>query len=302
VPTANSAASNQPINNHARRAPIQLQRLALVALGVVFSMTSLFAADTVFAPAAAASASPCSSWNSTTRPPDYIRVLRRSTGRVQRVPFRKYVVTVMGKEWPSYLPREVIYAGAVAVKQFGWYQAMGRTRVSRRGQCFDVTDGTGDQLYKPGRARVRPIHYAAVDATWNVRLLKGDWLFMTGYRTGYKGHCGYDRTGWKLYARSATRCARRGMDYTHILNLYYGPVSVTRWGNSAAGGGATTAAETESAVTFETTVAPITSTQADLGDGGLLDTVAPPVVAPQPASVAAPTGSDDISQNAFTAG
>ena len=137
------------------------------------------------------------------------------------MPFKKYVITVMGKEWPSYLPQAVIDAGAVVVKQYAWFHVLGNGRVSSQGQCYDVTDGVGDQLYKPNRARVRQDHYTAVDATWGVRLVKNGTLFMTGYRTGNKGACGHDATGWKLYARSATRCAvsRRQLsaDPAHLL-------------------------------------------------------------------------------------
>ena len=46
---------------------------------------------------------------------------------------------------------------------------------------------------------------------------------MTGYRRGNKGACGSDATGWKLFARSATRCANQGEDYREILRIYYGP-------------------------------------------------------------------------------
>jgi len=183
----------------------------------------------ITAPSVAANARPGScpgSATSATTPPDYIRVLRNHSGTVDRVPFRNYVLTVMGKEWPGYLPHAVIEAGAVAVKQFAWYHALGSGRMSRRGQCYDVTDGTGDQLYKPNRARVRQDHYTAVNATWNVRLLKHGSLFMTGYRTGSKGACGRDRTGWKLYARSAVRCAQSGKSFIDILRIYYGPVAV----------------------------------------------------------------------------
>ena len=48
-------------------------------------------------------------------------------------------------------------------------------------------------------------------------------LFMTGYRRGYKGRCGRDANGWKLFARTATRCAYSGKDFMDILRIYYGP-------------------------------------------------------------------------------
>lgn len=176
----------------------------------------------------AANASPqnCGGWTSTTNPPTSIRVYRRQSGRVEVVPFRKYVVTVLGKEWPGYLPQAVVEAGAVAVKQYGWFHAMagGRQRVTRDGRCYDVMDGTGDQLYKPNKARIRTDHYRAVDLTWNVSLRKGGNFFMTGYRRGNKHNCGTDATGWKLFARSATRCAeQRGYGWRQILREYYGP-------------------------------------------------------------------------------
>ena len=99
-----------------------------------------------------------------------------------------------------------------------------------------MTDGVGDQLYKPNKARIRQDHYTAIAATWGVRLTKSGNLFMTGYRTGNKGNCGHDSTGWKLFARSATRCAYNGDSYLQILRIYYGPVAVINGGGS--GGGA----------------------------------------------------------------
>jgi hypothetical protein len=232
VPTANSADSGQPFNQwsdnplRAAGSPRGNRRIALAGLGLLLGASLALPMGTVLAPAADAAANPrskCSTWTRTDRPPDYIRVLRRKSGRIERVPFRKYVVTVMGKEWPSYLPQQVVEAGAVAVKQYGWYHAMGRARITRDGRCFDVRDGTGDQLYKPGKARVRPDHYAALDKTWNVRLIKNGKLFMTGYRRGGKAGCGRDKTGWKLYAMSAKRCAWAGYDFKQILRKYYSP-------------------------------------------------------------------------------
>lgn len=215
-----------------------MRRLTLMALGVIASLAILIPVQTVSAPPVAASARPstCPGWNSTTRPPDYIRVLRRHSGKVDRVPFKKYVITVMGKEWPGYLPQALIQAGAVAVKQYAWFHALGHGRLSRHGQCYDVTDGVADQLYKPNKARIRQDHYIAVAATWGVRLTKNGSLFMTGYRTGNKGRCGHDSTGWKLFARSAARCANRGDGYLQILRIYYGPVAIVNGGGS--GGGA----------------------------------------------------------------
>lgn len=231
VPRAKSAAISRvkqgteqlaAPNHRLIRGDLLVRRVRHSAVAIVVGVTVFASGATVTAPTVAA-AGGCNSWSSTTRPPDYIRVLRNGSGRVERVPFRQYVVTVMGKEWPSYLPQQVIEAGAIAVKQYAWFHALGGGRMSSRGQCFDVTDGVGDQLYKPGRSRVTPDHYAAINATWGIRLLKNGQLFMTGYRTGFGANCGRDATGWKLYARSATKCAKRGMRYQQILRTYYGP-------------------------------------------------------------------------------
>jgi len=171
---------------------------------------------------AAPASSTCSGWGSLTRPPDSIRVLRRKSGRIETVQFRKYVVTVMGKEWPSYLPQSLVEAGAVAVKQYAWYHAVYSSRASD-GRCYDVRDGTSDQLYKPGRARISSDHYHAVDATWNVTIRKDGRFMMTGYRRGEKVRCGRDATGYKLFAMSGIDCARKGLGWRQILRTYYGP-------------------------------------------------------------------------------
>jgi len=219
VPTANSAVPAQPM----QRTTSRYRRLVLHALGVVVGLALLVPAAAAAPQSVNAASSPaCSGWNSTSRPPDRIRVLRVRTGRIESVPIRKYVVTVMGKEWPSYLPQAVVEAGAVAVKQYAWYHSMSPRRTPN-GRCFDVRDSTGDQLYKPEKARIRSDHHSALERTWGVHLIKNGKLFMTGYRRGNKANCGRDATGWKLFARSATRCANSGKGYLEILRIYYGP-------------------------------------------------------------------------------
>jgi hypothetical protein len=253
VPTANSAVQAQPIinNNHARRG-----RFALHAFGVLLGLALLIPAATIASPSVEASASPaCNGWNSTSQPPDRIRVFRVRTGRIDSVAFRQYVTTVLGKEWPAYLPVPVVQAGAVAVKQYAWFHAL-TPRRTKDGRCYDVKDSTGDQLYKPGKARIRSDHHRAVDVTWGVRLEKNGRLFMTGYRRGNKGACGSDATGWKLFARSATRCADNGKGYLEILRIYYGPGLNIK---SAGGSAGTVVNSASSASAVAPTTAPTTS-------------------------------------------
>jgi len=294
VPTAKSAAPTQPtprahISRHQPRR-LRWRRLAIAGLGLVAGLTISLPAQTILAPDVSANAGPtCPGYSSTTTPPDYIRVLRHRTGRVDKVPFKRYVLVVLGREWPGYLPQQAINAGAVAVKQYAWYHAFMGGRMTRSGQCFDVTDGTGDQLYTPNRTRIRPDHYTALNATWGVRLAKSGSLFMTGYRTGVPRACGSDATGWKLYARSATRCAYRGDGFVQILHIYYGPVSVLN-ASGASMATSDTAAETipfttpTTEDTTATTAAPVT---ADAGaTGGVGDTT----VTPAPVPATAPIG------------
>src|SRR3990172_12257809 len=223
VPTANSAVGVQPIVRTSAIARRLRHTIIAASLGAaVLLPVGLFAAPGVAA-SVPSGGNDCSRWTSTTKPPDYIRVYRNKSGKIQRVPFRRYVITVLGKEWPGYLPVPVIEAGAVAAKQSAWYHALRGPRRLKDGRCFDVRDGVQDQLYRPHKARVRQDHYRAVEATWNISLIKNGKLFMTGYRRGDKGRCGRDANGWKLYARTATRCAYSGKDFLQILRIYYGP-------------------------------------------------------------------------------
>jgi hypothetical protein len=175
----------------------------------------------------------CERWHSLTRPPDTIRVLRTRSNNVQTVSFRRYVAIVMSKEWPSYLPQAVVEAGAVAVKQYAWYHALYTTR-SSKGGCFDVKDGTGDQIYRPRNNRPTSDHHRALDATWGVSLRKHGNFFMTAYRRGAKVRCGRDSNGNRLYALSAKHCAERHhYGWRQILREYYGNVQFVEGGGGS---------------------------------------------------------------------
>ena len=161
--TAVSAAARQSIGN--RRT--HTGRRILTVLGIIVGLSFALPAAALAPKSVDARAGlSCGGWTSTTQPPKTIRVLRHRSGRVVTVNFQRYVVTVMGKEWPSYLPYQVLEAGAVAVKQYGWYHALnGHQKVSRRGDCYDVIDTTRDQLYKPHKARIRADQRSAVNLT-----------------------------------------------------------------------------------------------------------------------------------------
>src|SRR3990172_12971143 len=119
VPTANSAVGVQPIVRTSAIARRRRHPISAASLGAaVLLPVGLFAAPGVAA-SVPSGGNDCSRWTSTTKPPDYIRVYRNKSGKIQRVPFRRYVITVLGKEWPGYLPVPVIEAGGGGGKQDG---------------------------------------------------------------------------------------------------------------------------------------------------------------------------------------
>jgi hypothetical protein len=196
-------------------------------------------------PNVAFAGSSCTGWKSTTVPPDYIRVGRRD-GSVDVVPFRKYVGVVSAREWPYWLPGAARRVGAIAVKQYGWYFTMaGNHRLSfvnSRGKCYDVTDGTRDQLYKPEKTTVRRATWRAVDATWSISLRKNANFFLTGYRYGQDVRCGADADGKLLYERSVADCARRGKTTYAILQKYINALTVLDGGTATTALAASTSA------------------------------------------------------------
>lgn len=200
-------------------------RPARLALGLVVAIALLVPAAAGPTAETVIAANSCTGWSSTSQPPRTIRVLR-GTGQVDVVDFKRYVVVVTAKEWPSYLPMAAIEAGAAAVKQYGWIKALaGNHRpyyVTKSGKCYDVVDGTRDQLYKPQLANVSPRVRDAVDRIWNITLRKSGRFFLTGYRTGTSRRCGSDADGHRLFAKSVVDCARRGLSREEIQFRYYG--------------------------------------------------------------------------------
>jgi hypothetical protein len=212
-----------------RRQPVVVLRIGLAALAaaIVLSVPQLGA------PAPVRAGSSCTGWTSRTLPPRSIRVLRSSSGQVEKVRFRHYVAEVMASgEWPGRLHAATLEAGALAVKQYAWYYAMrGHHRAGNvsHGRCYDVRDDTQDQLYHPVSARPSLSQQRAVDATWPLTLRKFGRFFLTGYRAGDTKHCAADANGWKLYERSVEACARKGWSRQRILRTYLGPGLRSVW-------------------------------------------------------------------------
>jgi len=237
VPVAMSGSAQPP----STKKPANLHRSRLSRLIWLLAAVALLLPATAMSPLPVEAGS-CTGWTSRTVPPNTIRVLRRDGG-VDKVDFRRYVGVVMASgEWPATMPRSLLRAGAVAVKQFAWYHSLkGNHRssyVTASGKCYDVTDTTTDQLYRPESNRVRASQWRAIDATWGLSVRKSGRFILTQYRSGTNVGCARDADGRKIFQQSARDCAQKGWSTRRILAAYYGGSSVSFVGG---GGGAAVA-------------------------------------------------------------
>ncbi len=176
-------------------------------------------------------ATACTNWKSTYTPPTTIRVLRSygaASGSVQVVPFRDYVENVLAWEWPETYPTQALRAGAVAVKQYGWYYARTwRGGKTSSGACYDVKDTSVDQIYRPETRSAGSNQLKAVEMTWNlsIRRTRGGTpgtFILTGYLPGSVATCGAEKNGYRLYQKGVKACANDGLTYEQIARIYYG--------------------------------------------------------------------------------
>lgn len=182
-------------------------------------------------------------WDDEYHPPPTIKV-KRTNGPyagnpgVEVVPFWDYVAMVLRIEYGAGgngFPLTTMRAGALAVKQYGWYYAMHWRGGNVNGDCYDVVDTTADQIYKPVDATGNPINppsavnYAAMSATWHVTIRryltkkKKVMMILTGYRSGKKVPCGQDADGFRLYQKSLRDCAVKGLTLEETWRKYYEP-------------------------------------------------------------------------------
>jgi hypothetical protein len=199
---------------------------AMLAGRVAPAMLAIFASlvATPFAmpaPVAAATAPDhCTKWSSTTVPPSTINVYRVSEGRVETVDFKAYVLRVTSREW-NVKQGALRNAGAVAVKQYAWYHVLHYRGGMYNGKCFDVKDTTADQLYASKPLSQIPTRVKrSVNNTWSWSVHRGSKFPMTGYRRGADVGCA-DNAGYRLYVRSARKCANKGWSAQRLLSVYY---------------------------------------------------------------------------------
>jgi len=194
-------------------------RIAPAMLAILASFIAIPMAAPA-SPAFAATSQRCTEWSSRTQPPQTIRVYRVSEGQVDTVDFKHYVFRVVSREW-NVENREFRKAGAQAVKQYAWYHVLHWRGGTYNGQCFDVKDTTADQLYANKPLENIPDRVKkTVNAIWSWRLWRYDKFILTGYRLGKDVPCAHD-AGYKLFVRSARKCAARGWSAERILKVYY---------------------------------------------------------------------------------
>jgi hypothetical protein len=200
----------------------------LFAAGLLAVLVSAAALAPAASPAPATAAGPCSSHTSHTTPPTTIRVFRTATGAVDTVDFRTYVKNVLSREWISSWTTESIRSGAMAVKNYGWYQVLNwRGYVNGAGACFHVFDSTRDQHYDPSRPTYGAMA-AAVDATWGTLALKNGRIFATYYNAGAPNEpCGANANGWQMFQWGTQACGLAGRSAAQILATYYTGITVS---------------------------------------------------------------------------
>ncbi len=182
----------------------------------------------IAAPTPTGAAGECGSYASETVPPPTIRVYRTGSGAVDTVDFLAYVKNVLSREWISSWTVESLRSGALAVKNYAWYQVIHwRGYVNAEGACFDVFDSTRDQHYDPSRPTY-PAMAAAVDATWSTLAHKQGRIFATYYNAGqpYEA-CGAGANGWQMFQWGTQACGLDGRSAAQIMEIYYPGVAIS---------------------------------------------------------------------------
>jgi peptidoglycan hydrolase-like amidase len=205
-----------------RIAPAMLAGRVAPAIVVIFASLialPIFMSEPAVALAAAAPKH-CTVWSSWDQPPDTIKVYRVSEGKVDKVDFKDYVMRVVSREW-NVKQGALRKAGAVAVKQYAWYYVLHYRGGMYNGSCFDVKDTTADQLYAEKSVTGLPSTVkSAVNDTWSWSLRRDGKFPLTGYRRGADVACGANG-GYRLYVKSARKCANAGWSAEQILAKYY---------------------------------------------------------------------------------
>lgn len=204
-----------------RIAPAMLAgRIAPAVLVILASVFAMFLVMPTAPVQARAEPRQCTQWSSTTKPPETIKVYRVSEGMVETVNFKDYVIRVVSREW-NVKQTALRDAGAVAAKQYAWYHVLHYRGGTFKGNCYDVRDTTADQLYaSKSISGIPSVVKKSVNDTWSWSIHRKGSLPMTGYRRGADVGCAAN-SGYRLYVKSARKCATNGWSAQRILEQYY---------------------------------------------------------------------------------
>jgi len=268
------------------------------AASLIVAILAVAVTAPMAAPTHATAAGECGTYASETVPPPTILVYRTATGAVDTVDFRTYVKNVLSREWISSWTTESLRSGALAVKNYAWYQVIHwRGYTTPAGQCFDVFDSTRDQHYDPSRPTYTSTA-AAVDATWSTLAHKNGRVFATYYNAGqaYEA-CGANANGWQMFQWGTQACGLDGRSAAQIMGIYYPGVTVTAAPAPSTPAPTPTPTPTPSPSSTPAPTATPSPAPAPSGSAAPAPTIAPaptptpPPATPAPTPVPAPTAS-----------
>lgn len=178
-------------------------------------------------------ASSCSGYSSGKIPPSTITVDNVGTGTVQTYTFQYYVENVLPDEWISSWPDEALEAGAIAVKEYGWYWVNNWRGGELGSTCYDVQGGTygntgteadcddNYQCFIPGSATA--VTDEAFESTWPSLATRSGSIFETSYIAGTDS-CA-SQGGNEMYQNGTDTCANDGYNWYSIVSTFYSGVS-----------------------------------------------------------------------------
>jgi Stage II sporulation protein len=91
----------------------------------------------------------CTGWKAGQTPPDTISVYITEEKAATRYDFTFYVTHVLPDEWYPSWNDDSLGAGAIAVKDYGWYRAKSNHAYSGGDGCADLVDTGADQVFDP---------------------------------------------------------------------------------------------------------------------------------------------------------
>lgn len=171
----------------------------------------------------------CSGYYSDVAPPSTIRILRTSDSTMVTRDCRTYVKEVLPNEWIPSWNESSLQAGAMAVRNFGWWWVNNGPNGYVNGQCYDVRDDTGSQVWLQNSSTSTT--NAAVDAIWSASRAtrndgSGSKIFPTYYKAGNPNEVcgqwnGVAAPGNDMSQNGSQTCAVGGQKWPGIFRTYY---------------------------------------------------------------------------------